>query len=77
MFSLFWTLKSEKKAQKSWVDNYFQSAIFPILTPLAVDPAHPFPFVSNLSLNVAAMIVDPETQQKQFARVKVPQKTMP
>ncbi len=62
--------------QKIWINNYFQTAVFPILTPLAVDPVHPFPFVSNLSLNVAAIIIDPETNQKQFARVKVPQKTM-
>ncbi|WP_320666721.1 polyphosphate kinase 1 [Prochlorococcus sp. MIT 1307] len=62
--------------QKLWINNYFQTAIFPVLTPLAVDPAHPFPFVSNLSLNVAAMIIDPETNQRQFARVKIPQKTM-
>ena len=62
--------------QKVWVNNYFQSAIFPVLTPLAVDPVHPFPFVSNLSLNVAAMILDPETKNRQFARVKIPQKTM-
>ncbi|HGY5537297.1 MAG TPA: polyphosphate kinase 1, partial [Prochlorococcus sp.] len=66
-----------KKQQRIWIDNYFQTAIFPVLTPLAVDQAHPFPFVSNLSLNVAALILDPETGQQQFARVKVPQKTMP
>ncbi len=60
-----------------WVDNYFQTAIFPVLTPLAVDQAHPFPFVSNLSLNIATLILDPETGQQQFARVKIPQKTMP
>ncbi|KGG25435.1 MULTISPECIES: polyphosphate kinase 1 [unclassified Prochlorococcus] len=63
--------------ERLWVDNYFQTAIFPVLTPLAVDPAHPFPFVSNLSLNIATLILDPETGQQQFARVKVPQKTMP
>ena len=62
--------------QRVWIENYFLTAIFPVLTPLAVDPAHPFPFVSNLSLNVAAVIHDPETDQRQFARVKVPQKTM-
>ena len=64
------------KRQKIWVDNYFKSAIFPVLTPLGVDPAHPFPFVSNLSLNIATSILDPETNQKQFARVKIPQKTI-
>ncbi len=62
--------------QRIWVNNYFQNDIFPVLTPLAVDPAHPFPFVSNLSLNIAALILDPDTGQQQFARVKVPQKTM-
>ncbi|KZR61929.1 polyphosphate kinase 1 [Prochlorococcus sp. MIT 1303] len=63
--------------ERLWVDNYFQTAIFPVLTPLAVDQAHPFPFVSNLSLNIATLILDPETGQQQFARVKIPQKTMP
>ena len=63
--------------QRQWVDDTFQTSVFPVLTPLAVDPAHPFPFVSNLSLNVAAVVVDPETGQRQFARVKVPQKNLP
>jgi polyphosphate kinase len=51
--------------------------VFPVLTPLAVDPAHPFPFISNLSLNIAVTIRDPNTQQQQFARIKVPQKNLP
>ena len=63
--------------QKQWADDYFRTAIFPVLTPLAVDPAHPFPFLSNLSLNVAALIRDPDSGQQQFARVKVPQKILP
>jgi polyphosphate kinase len=63
--------------QKDWADAYFRSAIFPVLTPLAVDPSHPFPFLSNLSLNVAALIRDPDSGQQQFARVKVPQKILP
>ncbi len=63
--------------QKEWADAYFRSAIFPVLTPLAVDPSHPFPFLSNLSLNVAALIRDPDSGQQQFARVKVPQKILP
>ncbi len=62
--------------QKIWVDNYFKTAIFPVLTPLGVDPAHPFPFVSNLSLNIATSIIDPASGNTQFARVKVPQKTI-
>jgi len=65
------------KQQKAWVDDYFRSAVFPVLTPLAVDPAHPFPFMSNLSLNVAVLVRDPDTGQQQFARVKVPQKILP
>jgi polyphosphate kinase len=64
-------------SQREWLDSYFQNAIFPVLTPLAVDPSHPFPFISNLSLNVAALVRDPETGQQEFARVKVPQKNLP
>jgi polyphosphate kinase len=64
-------------AQRDWLDSYFQNAIFPVLTPLAVDPSHPFPFISNLSLNVAALVRDPDTGQQEFARVKVPQKNLP
>ena len=63
--------------QRNWVNKHFRSAIFPVLTPLAVDPAHPFPFISNLSLNIAALIRDPESGEQQFARVKVPQKNLP
>ena len=63
--------------QRHWIDDYFRRSIFPVLTPLAVDPAHPFPFMSNLSLNVAALIRDPDTGHQQFARVKVPQKILP
>ena len=63
--------------QREWLDSYFQNAIFPVLTPLAVDPSHPFPFISNLSLNVAALVRDPDSGQQEFARVKVPQKNLP
>ncbi|MDH3405006.1 MAG: RNA degradosome polyphosphate kinase, partial [Acidobacteriota bacterium] len=51
--------------------DYFRREIFPILTPLAFDPWHPFPHISNLSLNLAVTVVD-ETQSERFARVKVP-----
>ncbi|WP_275412612.1 RNA degradosome polyphosphate kinase [Rhizocola hellebori] len=51
---------------------YFHDRIFPVLTPLAVDPAHPFPYISSLSLNLAAVVRDPQSGQELFARVKVP-----
>ena len=51
---------------------FFEQRIFPVLTPLAVDPAHPFPYISNLALNLAAMVSDPDTGERRFARVKVP-----
>ncbi len=50
----------------------FEQRIFPVLTPLAVDPAHPFPYISNLSLSLAVLLEDPETESVRFARVKVP-----
>ncbi len=50
----------------------FRDRIFPVLTPLAVDPAHPFPYISGLSLNLAVMIRNPRTEKEHFARVKVP-----
>lgn len=53
--------------------DYFSGQIFPILTPLAVDPAHPFPYISGLSLNLAVVVLNPRTGKKEFARVKVPQ----
>jgi len=54
------------------VDEYFESQVFPVLTPLAVDPGHPFPYISNLSLSIAAEVRDPEGGIVRFARVKVP-----
>ncbi len=59
-------------AQHEYLKEYFQEQVFPILTPLAVDPAHPFPVMSNLSLNLAIVLKDPETGESRFARVKVP-----
>ena len=51
----------------------FHDEIFPVLTPLAVDPGHPFPYISTLSLSIAVGLRDPETGERRFARVKVPQ----
>ncbi|MEI6444547.1 MAG: polyphosphate kinase 1 [Nostocales cyanobacterium ELA583] len=59
--------------QRSYLDNYFQEQVFPVLTPLAVDPSHPFPHISNLSLNLAVVVKNPDTEEEFFARVKVPQ----
>ncbi len=58
--------------QCSYLQTYFEEQIFPVLTPLAVDPGHPFPYISNLSLNLAVAIEHPETGEELFARVKVP-----
>jgi polyphosphate kinase len=52
--------------------GWFRERVFPVLTPLAVDPAHPFPYISGLSLNLAVLVRDPETGTERFARVKVP-----
>ena len=50
----------------------FKDRVFPVLTPLAVDPAHPFPYISGLSLNIAVLVRNPKTGKEHFARVKVP-----
>ncbi len=55
-----------------YLGEYFRERVFPVLTPLAVDPAHPFPYISNLSLNLAVMVRDPRSGVRRFARVKVP-----
>lgn len=54
------------------VDAFFESQVFPVLTPLAVDPGHPFPYISNLSLSLAVRVRDPQSGVEHFARVKVP-----
>jgi polyphosphate kinase len=60
------------QAERDELSTYFTEQVFPVLTPLAVDPAHPFPFVSGLSLNLAVMVREPEDGGQHFARVKVP-----
>ena len=54
------------------IDDFFEAQVFPVLTPLAVDPSHPFPYISNLSLSLAVQLRDPESGSVEFARVKVP-----
>jgi polyphosphate kinase len=63
-------------AEWQTVDEFFEAQVFPVLTPLAVDPGHPFPYISNLSLSLAVQIQDPVSKAVRFARVKVP-KSLP
>ena len=58
--------------EREALDRFFDEHIYPVLTPLAVDPGHPFPYISNLSLNLAVLIADPKSGEQRFARVKVP-----
>jgi polyphosphate kinase len=58
--------------QHAALDDYFDEQVFPVLTPLAVDPGHPFPYISNLSLSLAVTVRDRKTGEHHFARVKVP-----
>jgi polyphosphate kinase len=59
-------------AERERLSTYFHEQVFPVLTPLAVDPAHPFPFVSGLSLNLAITVKHPDDGGQHFARIKVP-----
>ena len=63
--------KKLNDAQRGRADKYFNDVVFPVLTPLALDPGHPFPHISNLSLNLAVVILDKKGNEK-FARLKVP-----
>lgn len=60
------------RAQQDATNEYFKREIFPVLTPLAVDPGRPFPHISSLSLNLAVIVRDPESGHQHFARIKVP-----
>jgi len=68
----------DKLTHEEWqrLDHFFETDVFPVLTPLAVDPGHPFPYISNLSLSLAVQVYDPATATTRFARVKVP-KSLP
>jgi len=59
--------------ERGYVTKLFQDRIFPVLTPLAVDPSHPFPYISGLSLNLAVIVKNPTSNEEFFARVKVPE----
>jgi len=61
------------ETERDYVGKLFQDRIFPVLTPLAVDPSHPFPYISGLSLNLAVIVKNPTTHEEFFARVKVPE----
>ena len=60
------------ESDEKYLVEVFEERIFPVLTPLAVDPGHPFPYISNLSLNLAVIVGDPDAEVRRFARVKVP-----
>ncbi|MBC3760545.1 RNA degradosome polyphosphate kinase [Quadrisphaera oryzae] len=59
-------------SEQDRLHEFFRDSVFPVLTPLAVDPAHPFPYISGLSLNLAVVVRNPTTEKEHFARVKVP-----
>lgn len=69
VFSDYSTLDQE---DREFLDDQFRELVFPVVTPLAVDPAHPFPYISNLSMNLAIFVRNPETRLTRFARVKIP-----
>ena len=66
------SLEGLEPSDLTFLDQEFAERMFPVLTPLSVDPSHPFPYISSLSLNLAAIVRDPMTGVRRFARVKVP-----
>lgn len=70
IFLLKWNDLTAK--EKDLVKKYYQKNVFPVLTPLSVDPGHPFPFISNLSTSLGVTLKHPERDEKLFARVKIP-----
>ncbi len=67
---LSWTQLSSQEQER--LTNFFRNQVFPVLTPLAVDPAHPFPYISGNSLNLAVLVENPTSGKTHFARVKIP-----
>ena len=70
------TMNDLDETERQRVNEFFESQVFPVLTPLAVDPGHPFPYISNLSLSIAVQVHDPATGITRLARIKVP-KSLP
>ncbi len=64
--------KDLNKQQRKYMQRYFHESVEPILTPLAVDASHPFPFISNLGLNLAVMVTETKKKRNRFVRIKVP-----
>jgi polyphosphate kinase len=71
------SVQSLDEEQRAWLAGHFRRVIFPALTPLAVAPGRPFPYISNLSLSLAVLVRDPVTEETVFARVKVPSEILP
>ena len=65
-----WDKLNEK--QQEYLSRYFRHQVYPVLTPLAVDPSHPFPYISGLSLNMAVLLRNPRSGKEHFARIKLP-----
>ncbi len=71
MFLLAWEDLTD--GERTWANSYFRINVFPVLTPLAVDPGHPFPFISNLSTSLGVMLRSRTARTQLFARVKIPE----
>ncbi len=67
----------ESEAPREEIERHFREQIFPVLTPLAIGPGRPFPYISNLSLSLLVRLRDPDLEQEAFARVKVPKEVLP
>jgi polyphosphate kinase len=68
---------AESGARKGDLERHFREQIFPVLTPLAIGPGRPFPYISNLSLSLLVHLRDPDLEQEAYARVKVPKEVLP